>query len=131
MIAKLTRDYRTELVTLGTLIFPWVTNAPILQTLERPWKDNVPDISCIPLGLYDCIPHDSLKHPDTYEITSVPGRSECLLHIGNYPNDSLGCILLGLARVKDIPMVQHSESAMNIMRSIIHKAKFQLEITEI
>lgn len=68
----------------------------ICVTGELPWLNNEPDKSCIPLGLYLCIPHDSIAHPQTWEFTNVPGRSEVLLHNGNSPlKDSLGCVLVG------------------------------------
>lgn len=34
----------------------------------------------------------------TYEILSVPGHSGILFHVGNYNDDSEGCVLLGLNR---------------------------------
>lgn len=89
-------------------------------TCELPWKDNEPEVSCIPAGTYDCIPHDSLKHPQTWEITGVPGRSEILIHIGNTTKDTLGCVLVGTMFLRGPGLkcigVAHSVDAMNILR---------------
>ncbi len=64
-------------------------------TMELPWDDNQPDKSCIPEGAYHVIRHDSADHPNTWEITGVPSRTEILIHNGNKPTQSLGCILVG------------------------------------
>jgi len=51
---------------------------------------------CVPAGAYSAIltrsPHLGYVTP---ELVGVPGRSEIRIHIGNYPKDSLGCILVG------------------------------------
>jgi len=72
--------------------------------LELPWKDNMPGLSCIAIGMYNAVvtmsPHLGM---DTYELQSVPARSDIRIHIGNYGGDTtaglrsdiLGCILLG------------------------------------
>lgn len=36
-------------------------------------------------------------HEGMIEILDVPNRSEILIHIGNYPNDTEGCCLMGLS----------------------------------
>lgn len=68
----------------------------LLKTLELPWNNNEPQSSCIPTGSYACV----LAWSDRYEqlmprLLKVPGRSGILLHSGNYPGDTHGCILLG------------------------------------
>lgn len=67
----------------------------ICFTLELPWAENHPALSCIPEGKYDCIRHDSPDHPNTWEVTDVPNRSEILIHNGNTAKDTKGCILVG------------------------------------
>jgi hypothetical protein len=71
-------------------------------TLELPWRANLPDVSCIPCGVYQVqkalsehftakLGHDVfLPH-----ILDVPGRLGVLIHGGNKPSDSLGCVLVG------------------------------------
>ena len=68
---------------------------PFCVTLERPWLNNQRSISCIPAGSYICRRVKSPKFGDTFEVTSVPGRSEILLHKGNLLADTHGCIILG------------------------------------
>ena len=85
--------------------------------LELPWKDNMPGLSCIAIGMYNAVvtmsPHLGM---DTYELQSVPARSDIRIHIGNFGgdvslglrSDILGCILLGtstgILTQKDMPL---------------------------
>lgn len=65
------------------------------KTLELPWKENQRRISCIPYGNYKAIKHTSPKFGECLWIKDVEGRSEILMHKGNYKKDTLGCILCG------------------------------------
>ena len=82
----------TEMGTFGGLLHKRV---PFALTLEREWKDNQPNISCIPVGEYECKRVKSPKFGNTFEVTNVPGRSHILFHKGNLQDDSYGCILVG------------------------------------
>lgn len=65
-------------------------------TLELPWRDNSRNVSAIPGGRrYRCVRVDSPSFGITFEITGVPGRDKVLLHIGNFPKDTRGCVLVG------------------------------------
>jgi hypothetical protein len=76
-----------------------IPGGSILHTLEPPWKDNAPQISCIPAGLYTLRRRFSVKHAmELFGIDGVPDRSDIEIHPGNYPQDTLGCVLPGLAR---------------------------------
>lgn len=65
------------------------------HTLEPLWKDNEQNISCIPPGIYQVFRHNSPKHGDTLKLLEVPGRSDILVHAGNGPGDTRGCVLVG------------------------------------
>jgi hypothetical protein len=65
-------------------------------TLEDAWKDNQKYISCIPQGLYRCVPHNGKKYKDVWRLENVPNRTAILIHAGNNVNDTLGCILVGM-----------------------------------
>lgn len=93
---QLKRADKSPAGTFGALIFD---GEEICKTCELPWKNNLPEISCIPAGVYPVEPHNSAAHPNTWEVMNVPGRSEILLHTGNFPHapDTLGCILIGTA----------------------------------
>jgi hypothetical protein len=65
------------------------------KTLELPWKDNIRRISCIPVGKYRTIKHTSPKFKQSFWLRNVDGRSEILIHAGNFTRQILGCILPG------------------------------------
>jgi len=125
----LSRFFQSYAVTFGMLHIVGVTHKPIF-TLENPWKDNKPNVSCIPLGTYDCVAYNGMKYADVYKVLDVPGRESILFHRGNYEHDTRGCILPGLGCDPALhdPMVTKSKPAMNYMRELIKKQPFTLEI---
>ena len=66
--------------------------------LEPPWRDNRIGESCIPLGLYDVRRRWSRRYGTHLLVLGTAPRSLILLHVGNYPRDTRGCILPGLGR---------------------------------
>ena len=76
------------------------SNQEPLWTLELPWRDNLRSVSCIPEGQYDAI----VKPEGTSRVAPYPHlellktepRTHILMHRGNYPRDTRGCILPGL-----------------------------------
>lgn len=67
-----------------------------LFTLELPDLENKRRISCIPEGAYVMKKHHSPKFKQSFWLQDVPGRSEILIHAGNYHSQILGCILVGI-----------------------------------
>lgn len=80
----------------------------IAWTLERAHpRDSGGYAPKIPAGTYRCvrgIHHlERVKGPvETFEITGVPGHTGVLFHVGNFNNDSEGCVLLGQSIAKDV-----------------------------
>lgn len=128
----LTRTKYTANATCGTLVVPGIEQQ--LFTLEQPWRDNQKDNSCIPTGDYACIPHGWEKHTPfqkkrVWEITNIPGgRTAVLFHVGNYPRDSIGCVLVGTSASGE--NVWHSGHAIDLMRSAIGRKTFDLTIED-
>lgn len=87
----------SQVQTLGTLYVLDENNriAHQTSTLELPWRDNKRRVSCIPVGKYKVIKHISPKFGECFWIQDVEGRSEILIHKGNFYTDILGCILPG------------------------------------
>lgn len=71
------------------------------KTLELPWKDNKLRESCIPTGRYICSFRttgayaNKAFHVRTINANEVKGRSDILIHVGNFYIDILGCIIVG------------------------------------
>lgn len=106
----ITRDTDDGVCTLGRLYFAGVT----LFTIERPWFNNTPGRSCIPLGTYSLVLHDSELHPKTFALeNAVLGvthwgpslRTAVLIHPANVAQELRGCIApgrsVGIQRVNE------------------------------
>ena len=84
-----------EGIKIGTLGILKIDKILFCYTLEPSDEENATNISSIPAQQYNCKRYSSEKYPNTFEITSVPGRSHILFHAGNMKGDTAGCILLG------------------------------------
>src|ERR1022692_2035251 len=81
--------------------FPTVlppTEKPIGSTLELPWRNNMNKISRIPAGVYKGKTRADGTKGWRIQVDPVPGRDLVEIHIGNFPKDTVGCILLGSGR---------------------------------
>lgn len=115
--------------TLGKMRLEWLKTHPDIYTLEL-LRGTGGSGSCITQGLYNCIPHDSPKHPHTWQLLNVPNRTEILIHNGNYLKDTEGCILVGFTIDDDKPMVGRSVDALNYLREVIGSDNFSIEIKD-
>lgn len=74
----------------------------VCYTLELAWFWNEKNKSCVPNGKYPgIVRHD---HNDKWrvELVGVPGdRQHVQIHIGNYPRDIKGCVLVGSSFAPD------------------------------
>jgi hypothetical protein len=124
------RTYKVDR-TLGNMtVFVNGVEEKRFYTLELPWKDNKKEISCIPEGRYHGEPNDTKKYPDTYRVLEVDGRTDILIHSGNYPRHTLGCILTGLKSI-DIDKdgrIDVGESKKAMKNEIIGDNNFKLLI---
>ena len=78
--------------TLGVLL---VDDLFFCYTLELPYIDNIKNVSAIPHGLYKIEKYKSKKHGKCFILPDVINRTGILIHKGNSPEDTEGCILLG------------------------------------
>ena len=97
MKLKLIRDEESENATIGRL---FADDHFLAFTLENEWKDNEQRKSCIPDGTYEVYTKTYGRYYKSFGrpipiLRDVPNRSEILIHWGNYPKDTLGCILVG------------------------------------
>lgn len=66
-----------------------------LTTLEPAWKNNEKNVSCVPVGIYKLKRRNTPRFGDHLILEDVPGRSYVLIHFGNFPENTSGCILVG------------------------------------
>ena len=78
--------------TFGVLL---INGEATCVTLEKYWYGNQPYHSCIYPGQFLVVKHTSLKYGWTFKVLGVQGRTDILFHVGNFENDTNGCILLG------------------------------------
>jgi len=114
--------------TLGKIELPNRT----IYTLELPWKDNEPFVSCIPCGEYRIELDEEGKYTGELELQDVPGRSEIVIHPGNWPREIKGCIAPGLQFHDSIinPAVWSSKLALKYLKEHL-KPGNQLTITDV
>lgn len=105
----------------GTFGQMFINGNQICVTAELPWLDNHPGTSCIPTGTYECIPHNSPSHPNTWEVSNVPNRSAILIHNANLPSQLLGCIGVGdtYGTIDGQRAVLNSVATLNKLREIL------------
>tara|TARA_R100001143_G_scaffold48641_1_gene43516 strand:- start:1918 stop:2352 length:435 start_codon:yes stop_codon:yes gene_type:complete len=114
------RDAFTDKSTIGKL---FLNGEKFCYTLELPYLDNQRSISCIPEGEYK-VRLRTARESATRDylhllVQDVDGRSYILVHIGNYPKDTKGCILVGQSRKHDA--VYNSTLAMELlMKEIVN-----------
>ena len=138
MNLTLLRDVQSPSLTYGVLSVDTLT----LQTIERPWlpdplhKGGQNGVSCVPLGTYNLVLHDSELHPQTWALvnpdlgvwhlpTDIPkdsaGRSAVLIHPANFVHELLGCIAPGMMRgfSGGLAMVAQSRIAFSQLKATV------------
>lgn len=130
LIERYDEDVKQALGRLYVL-YPDNSTRYACDVLELPWMDNQRNISCIPVGTYQVVKHLSNKFGQCFWVQDVPGRSEILIHRGNYHTDIRGCILPG-TDLRDINKdglldVVHSQDAMDDLLRLLPDT-FELEI---
>lgn len=135
---KVLRFKFTELSTIGELylngtLFGYtledkdrgLTNAMSLQEIQRIKESKV---TCIPYGTYKIELYNSPKHKFLVPLLKeVPGFEYIEIEIGNYSQDSNGCILVGSSFREN--MVQNSKVTFNkLMQELVKYKEFSISI---
>ena len=94
MKLKIERRWPKASYTIGRL---YVNGELWCNTLELPVRNNTPRKDAIPYGTYEIQMHYSPKFKRSLPLLlNVPNRSGILIHRGNCPKDTEGCILPGI-----------------------------------
>jgi Family of unknown function (DUF5675) len=74
----------------------------VCYTLELAWLWNQNNKSCVPPGKYNGFLRHDHKDKWRIELTEVPGHREHVqIHIGNFPRDIKGCVVVGTSYTPD------------------------------
>ncbi len=136
MNVKIIRVEEGKEGTFGVLL---LNDSAFCVTLELPWAGNQPQISCIPEGQYICKRRKSYlvekitkaEWDNTFEVTSVPGRTGVLFHAGNTTEDTHGCILVAqyFGKLRGDRAVLNSGATFNAFMTITRNIdQFELSI---
>lgn len=136
MTALLVRKYEAPDCILGQLFVFDDTKMRLFTcfTLELPYRNNAKNVSCIPMGKYRMTPIQHNKFGHCLRLVSVKDRSGILIHAGNYPIDTKGCILpgLGFSFNNNIctNMVSNSKDAMSKLMAVVN-VPIELTVTSV
>lgn len=100
-------------------------------SLELPWKDNQRNVSCIPIGTYQMIKHDSPKFGKCFWLQHVEERSEILIHGANFYTDLRGCMAPGLTlsdlnRDKHIDLVNSKKALTKLLKLLPSRTTIEI-----
>ena len=98
----------------------FVNDKFVSHTLELPWKDNRSFISSIPPGTYRAILRYDKADRWRLQLDNVPKRSEIQIHIGNYPSQIEGCVLVGSKTLNDRNSIEQSTAAYNELKRLFY-----------
>ena len=91
----------------------------VCHTLELPWRWNEKNVSCIPPGEYAAFLRYDKPDGWRIQLLAVPGgRTGVQIHVGNYPRQIRGCVLVGTSFASDA--VFHSEDAYQLLRQAFY-----------
>lgn len=117
---EIRRSIFTKRSTSGQLA---INGIPECYTLEPP-KEPDPNGNgyiCIPTGTYPLTIQWSPKfHKQVPHVNSVPGRTEIEIHVGNFPDDTEGCILVGKSRGDQPDFVSQSGMAWALLMTKLY-----------
>jgi hypothetical protein len=86
--------------------------------LERPPIGNLPYVSAIPAGAYSVRVRRDGTLGWRLQLDRVPGRTNVQIHVGNFPADTVGCLLPGAGTLPNTCVVQNSAAAMKQLRTL-------------
>jgi len=123
---RVIRKEETDEATLGEI---YVDGHKIGHTLEPPWRQNKTNESCIPPGEYKAFIREkktSRWDYDVIQLEEVFKRAAVQIHVGNYPRNTKGCILVGKGKGENA--VWNSRDAFNEIMSKVDGQKLRVVV---
>ena len=109
------RSRSNKVATIGELYDE--LGRPLCYILEPPWLDNHIGMSCIPDGTYKVVPHVSPKFGPCFLLEGTYPREYILIHPGNFPQDTEGCLIPGLRMFSSGVGVAASRKAVTMLQA--------------
>lgn len=140
------RYSKSERDTIFSKLVVDLPNCPDIYGHELPEGNNEHNISCIPAGIYICVPYFSPKRQekcwlvqgenlgDRQFIEIHAGDFACEVTLGGkiYPKDTDGCLIYGLGIDEAVPMITKSKAALKwLYDNIGLDTTWMLEIKDI
>ena len=100
----------------------------IAYTLELPFRGNEKEVSSIPAESYDIVRRGSKRFGEHFLVRDVPRRTDILIHAGNYPKDTHGCILVGES--KGVDYVGSSRKILEELRKSSEGKKIRISVRD-
>ncbi|MDX1956921.1 MAG: DUF5675 family protein [Leptospiraceae bacterium] len=132
MEITVSRKWKTEKSSIGELSINGIFECYTLEDIERnPKEKKIYGMTAIPKGKYEIAITFSNKF-QTYLplLLKVPNYEGVRIHPGNTDADTLGCILVGLGKGKD--MITESRKAFSVlfkkMQAVAKKEKIFITI---
>ena len=131
-IINVKRKWLTEQSTIGELFFDNDSERVCFTLEDKVRKEKIHGITAIPEGIYEIVISYSNRFKKLLPLLmNVQNYDGVRLHCGNRPDQTEGCILLGLSRGED--MVLESRKAFDIfyprLYSSLQAGKAFLNIT--
>lgn len=119
------RKIQGDECTQGYLL---LDNMVMCYTLERDDYANAKNASCILPGTYDAFIRTDKAIGWRIELVNVPGRDNIQLHVGNYPFQTIGCVLLGTGANTDNCTLSGSKDALAKLRHLLNNIQPDLDL---
>ncbi len=88
----------------------------LTHTLELPWNNNRSFISSIPAGTYSAFLRYDKNDKWRLQLENVPNRSGVQIHIGNWPSQIEGCVLVGNKAFNVTNELKESSEAYRLLK---------------
>ena len=114
------RQSATEKCTSGYIA---VAGNIVAYTVELPFINNISCISSIPSGTYAAKLRYDKSDKWRIQLQDVPERSGIQIHVGNWPQQIQGCVLVGAKLATDVCSIQPgtSKPAYDDLRRAFYK----------
>lgn len=123
------RQVKNDICTLGEFKAVCDRKEITGYTLEPPDLGNKKYISCILPGKYKAKTDKSKRYGDVIRFEDRNNRTNILIHPGNYPKDTQGCILVG--SLKGHNVVWKSRDKMRELIGFVGDDEIMVEIKDV